>query len=260
MKTIAICTNKGGAAKSTTAINLAFNLRRRGNRVLVVDCDSQVGSLSLSLVGSESPAFNTAVMITDGCTPFEAVTTASNDWLNLHYIAGSKQIAGAEIRLASEPGSESRLKAALNQLDNEYDYCIIDTPPTRSLIVFNALIAANYVLVPVSVGILDFAGITGIMELIEQVKKYSNPNLQLLGILLTRWTKNKLAKDLEKKIRGLFPNKVFQTVIPEAVATGVSWANKLPLTTSAPDSPATLAYLQATQEILNHEHQKRIAG
>jgi chromosome partitioning protein len=126
--------------------------------------------------------------------------------------------------------------------------------------VFNALIASDYVVVPVSVGVLDFAGITGILELIGQVQKYSNPNLQLLGILLTRWTKNKLAKDLEKKIRGLFTGKVFTSVIPEAVATGVSWANRLPLTTSAPDAPVTQAYMQLTQEILNHEYQKRIAG
>jgi chromosome partitioning protein len=98
MKTITVCTNKGGAAKSTTAINLAYNLRRKGNRVLVVDCDSQVGSLSLSLMGDTPPTNNTATMITDGCTPAEAVNTASADWLNLHYIAGSKQLAGAEIR------------------------------------------------------------------------------------------------------------------------------------------------------------------
>lgn len=257
MKTICIHTNKGGAAKTTTAVNLAFNLRRRGNRVLLVDCDSQLGSSSFIVNKvNQSPALAQVLL---GEVPIqEAISQTDSSWLGLSVLAGSADTSGAEIKLVSRAGCQNRLAQALEAVKNDYDYCVIDTPPAKGLIVLNALIASDYLVIPVSVGVLDFAGLKAVTEVLAEVQQYSNPKLDFMGILLTRWLRNKLAKDLQKTIRGLFPDKVFQSVVNEAVALGVAHGNHLPVAITAPDSPGSIAYLDFTNEVIRYEQNSKI--
>ena len=259
MKTICINSNKGGAAKSTSSVNLAFNLRRRGFRVLLVDCDSQLGNSSF-LVNKSKVTPNLGLVMMDYAPIQDAISVADSSWLGLSVIAGGEENLVAEIKLAHEVGNQLILKSKLEQVQDQYDWCVIDTPPTKSLIVLNALMAADYLIVPVAVGVLDFAGIAGIMELFAKVQQRGNPNLRLMGILLTRWLKNKLAKDFEKQIRGLFPNLVFQSVIPEGVAIGNSHANKMPVISCFPESAGAIAYQNFTNEVINHENKVRLAS
>ena len=259
MKTICIHTNKGGAAKTTTAVNLAFNLRRRGNRVLLVDCDSQLGSSSY-IVNKENQSPALAQVLLGEVLVKDTISQTDSSWLGLSILAGSSDTSGAEIKLANKAGCQNRLAQALEAVKNDYDYCVIDTPPAKGLIVLNALIASDYLVIPVAVGILDFAGLKSVTELLAEVQQYSNPNLNFMGILLTRWLKNKLAKDFEKQIRGLFPDKVFTTTIPEGVAIGNSHANRMPVISCFPDSPSALAYLNFTNEVINHENKIRLAS
>lgn len=257
MKTICIHTNKGGSSKTTTAVNLAFNLRRRGNRVLLIDCDSQLGSSTFIVnKGGSMPALAQVLL---GEVPIqEAITQTDSSWLGVSILPGSADTSGAEIKLVSRAGCQNRLAQALEVVKNDFDFCVIDTPPAKGLIVLNALIGSDYLVIPVSVGVLDFAGLKGVMEVFEEVQKYSNPKLDFMGILLTRWLRNKLAKDLQKTIRSLFPDKVFQSVVNEAVALGVAHANHLPISSNAPDTPGSIAYLDFTNEVLRYDQAFKI--
>jgi chromosome partitioning protein len=250
MKTVTFYTGKGGTSKTTSAINLAFCLRRRGHRILLVDADVQG---SMSFLCSDNPsAIPLAQVLVGNSTSAEAIIPTLPAWNGISVLVGDKSTAAAELQLVNEPGRESRLKDALQQVANNYDYAIIDTAPTRGVAGFNALVAADFVVIPVSPGVTDFVGACACVELVQQVKRFSNPSLEIAGFLLTRWKKDKLSKDLEKQVRAMFPGQVFSTVVPEAVAVGVSNAHKSPVVSTSPDSPASLAYLNLSNEVLNY--------
>jgi len=250
MKTITFYVSKGGTSKTTSAINLAYCLRRRGKRVLVIDADTQG---SLSFLCSDNPsAIPLAQVLVGNNTITEAIIPTLPAWGGISVLVGDKSTAAAELHLVNEPGREARIREALQQVASDFDYVLIDTSPTRGVAGFNALVASDFVIIPVSPGVTDFVGACACVELVNQVRRFNNPSLEIAGFLLTRWKKDKLSKDLEKQVRAMFPAQVFATVVPEAVAVGVANANKSPVVSTAPDSPASLAYLNLCNEVLNH--------
>lgn len=250
MQTMTFYCEKGGTSKTTSVLNFAYCLRRRGRRVLVVDCDPQK-SLTLQSAAVVNGALYDVMV--SGAPARDVIVPTSDSWNGVHILPGDPRSSSIEMALASAPGRDVRLKVALQAIASDYDFCLIDSSPTRNAISYNALSASNAVIVPLSPGTMDFAGALACLELVEQCRKYSNPELSVRGFLLTRWKKDRLSKDCEKRIRSIYSTRVFSSVVPEAVIVGVSNANKLPIMTAAADSPAALAYVNLCNEVLNHE-------
>ena len=250
MQTLTFYCEKGGVSKTTSVLNLAFCLRRRGKRVLIIDCDPQK-----SLTMQSASVVNGALydVMVSGAPARDVIVPTSDAWNGVHILPGDSRSATIEMALASAPGRDVRLQVALQEISSDYDFCLIDSSPTRNAISYNALAASAAVIIPLSPGNMDFAGALSCLELVDQCRKYSNPSLVVKGFLLTRWKKDRLSKDCEKRVRSIYAAQVFSSVIPEAVIVGVSNANKLPIMTAAADSPVSLAYVNFCNEVLNHE-------
>jgi chromosome partitioning protein len=250
MQTLTFYCEKGGVSKTTGVLNLAYCLRRRGKRVLIIDCDPQK-SLTMQAASVVNGALYDVMVA--GAPARDVIVPTSDAWNGVHLLPGDSRSATIEMALASAPGRDVRLQVALQDVFSDYDFCLIDSSPTRNAISYNALTASESVIVPLSPGTMDFAGALACLELVEQCRKYSNPALSVRGFLLTRWKKDRLSKDCEKRIRSIYASQVFSSVVPEAVIVGVSNANKLPIMTAAADSPVSLAYVNFCNEVLNHE-------
>jgi chromosome partitioning protein len=250
MQTLTFYCEKGGVSKTTSVLNLAYCLRRRGKRVLIIDCDPQK-SLTMQAASVVNGALYDVMVA--GAPARDVIVPTSDAWNGVHLLPGDSRSATIEMALASAPGRDVRLQVALQDISSTYDFCLIDSSPTRNAISYNALTASESVIVPLSPGTMDFAGALACLELVEQCRKYSNPALSVRGFLLTRWKKDRLSKDCEKRIRSIYASQVFSSVVPEAVIVGVSNANKLPIMTAAADSPVSLAYVNFCNEVLNHE-------
>lgn len=181
MQTIAISMQKGGSGKTTTAVNLAAGLAKRGQRVLVVDLDPQ-GNASSWLGADETEAGMYGVLADNLKLKSVIQKTASP---NLSIAPASKWLVGIERALASKVGAETLLRKKLKEVARDYDVALIDTPPMLSTVTVNALVAADWVIVPTETHALSLHGLAQIMETIDAVKDRLNNKLRLLGILAT---------------------------------------------------------------------------
>lgn len=244
-----IANQKGGVGKTTTAINLSAACALKGKRVLLIDLDPQ-GNSSLSFIDSEE--------ISGGA--FELFTELNQPWENFIYQTKVKKldIVPAKINLAKlEPKLVGdfeaifRLRDRIDQIRDNYDFIFIDTPPTLGLITVNALVAATHVLIPVQSSYFALEGTNDLLETIEKVKSRPNPELDILGVLVTLFDKRTaLSKDVEQHIRHLFGDKTFKTIITRSVRLEESPANKEVIFTYAPNSSGAEEYKQLCKEVL----------
>ena len=250
MPTLAVISEKGGTGKTTTVLNVAGELARLGQRVLVVDCDPQ-GNASLVLLQGAKPERPTLAHVLGGLAEIgDAIRPTRFDRLSL--LPGEALLSDAALQLASELGREKRLRIALASVAGDFDYIVCDSPPTRSVLTINVLNAANDVIVPVDPGLFSLAGIGQLQSVMEDVRKYlDNPGLRLLGLVLTRIVKNNVAGDVERQLREMFGDVVFASVIPNNVKAEEAHSRGEPVTTYAPKSPAAKAYAALVKEILD---------
>lgn len=249
MELLAVSNEKGGAAKSTTAVALASALAAGGRRVVVVDADPQ-GSAGLVLSGGErSPAGPTLGDVLLGHSAREAVRPSAVPGVDL--LPAGAHLADAADRLSSEMGRERRLRLALAELDqSRWDVCLIDSPPTRSLLTVNVLNAADGgLIVPVD-GVFAVAGLASLSVAVEQVRKFlDSKTLRVRSIVLTRVARNKVAADIERELRAAYGPLVAETTIPAGVAAEEANARFLPVTVHAPRSAVGRAYLSLASEL-----------
>ena len=214
--TIAIANQKGGVGKSTTAINLGAALALQGERMLIVDLDPQ-GNATSGLGIDRGSIDDSVYDLLVGEVPAEDVIEPTSV-RNLHVIPATIDLAGAEIELVSTFSREQRLSSALKQLDDEYDFIIIDCPPSLGLLTINAMTAADEVLVPIQCEYYALEGVGQLLKNVELVTSNLNPSLVVEGVVMTMFDgRTNLASDVVEQVRSHFGATAYDTIIPRTV-------------------------------------------
>ncbi|HEY5209084.1 MAG TPA: ParA family protein [Stellaceae bacterium] len=247
---IAIANHKGGAAKTTTAVNLAAGLAKRGRRVMLLDLDPQ-GNAS-SWLGGEGDASMFSIL-TESQSIDSQLTKSTVEGLSV--IPASQRLAGADRILASELAAETTLRRRLDETDLvRWDYVILDTPPALNLLTINALTAANEVLVPVEAHVLALSGVAQIVSTIGQVQARLNPKLTLTGFLLCRFDpRTRHAGDVRDRLTAKFGDQVMRTIIRENIRLAEAPSFCAPIESYAPTSQGAADYGALASEVIAME-------
>lgn len=251
---VAVTNQKGGVGKTTTAINVAYNLAKLGRTVLLVDFDPQ-GNATSGLGVEKRSLTRTVIDVLDGQTGLVDCVVATKH-KGLHLLPSTPQLANAEVELANADHKFTRLKQALER--NSYDYIIIDCPPSLSLLTVNALIAAQYVLLPVQAEFYALEGLGQLLETMKLVRKV-NPDLELLGVVVTMMnSRTTLSTQVHAEVLKHFPGKVFKTVIPRNVRLAEAPSHGLPVGAYDRWSKGARAYKALAREILHRANNKNL--
>jgi chromosome partitioning protein len=247
---IAIANQKGGVGKTTTAINLSAALALLGKRVLLVDVDPQ-GNSTLSFLDPREPETSIYEVLTDPTVPAEqAIQVTKVEGLDV--LPARISLAKFESKLIGEFDAPFRLKDNLEPVAQRYDFIVIDTPPTLGLITVNALVASDYVIIPIQSSYFALEGSDDLLETVEKVKARPNPKLQVLGVIITLHDKRTtLARDIFDQIKSVFGDKVFATVINRSIRLEESPAYKETIFTFAPQSSGAIEYSSLCREVIS---------
>jgi chromosome partitioning protein len=248
---IAITNQKGGVGKTTTTINLAAALASKGVKTLVVDLDPQANS-SMSFLDIHQLGQTMYDALTEERVHIADIIRPAEKVENLFLAPSTIALAKIEAKLIGELDSHYRLKDELASVQEIYDYIIIDTPPTLGIITVNALVAATHVLVPIQASYFALEGTDDLLETIDKIKVRANPQLQILGALITMYDKRTLlAKDIYEQIQRVFGAKVFNTIITKSVRLEESPAYRESIFTFAPRSTGAYEYYRLSEEVLS---------
>ena len=246
---VVIANQKGGVGKTTTAINLSAACALQGKRVLLVDLDPQ-GNSSLSFVGSGDIRGSAFELLTELNQPWEEFvhpTTVEG----LDIVPSKISLAKLEAKLVGDFDAIFRLRDRIEQVRSKYDVIFFDTPPTLGIITVNALVAATHVLIPIQSSYFALEGTDDLLETIEKVRARPNPDLNLLGVLVTLFDRRtSLSKDVDAHIRKVFGDKTFKTIITRSVRLEESPAHKETIFTFAPNSSGAAEYRNLCKEVL----------
>jgi chromosome partitioning protein len=249
---ISIANQKGGVAKSTTAINLAAGLALAGCKVLLIDADPQTNTTQVFIhphieIALEESLYNVLLRF----APLSAIIlpTALN---NLHFVPSHIRLSGVDLELAQAFDNRSaRLKSAVDRIRDQYDYILIDNPPSLGMLTINSFVASDRLLIPVSTAFFALTGLVQLQETIEMVKQTQlNPHLDILGVLCTFSENTRVSHDVEQQLRTHFGEGVFQTRIPKNVSLEEAHSNHTHIFDYSPQSTGASAYKTLVQEIL----------
>lgn len=250
-RVIAICNQKGGVGKTTTAVNLGSYLAAFGRKVLLIDFDPQANASSaLGYLDIGEATIYHGVL---GEAEPEKIIRPTMI-LNCHFIPAANHLSGALVELVNLPEREYFLKKFIEKVKNNYDYILIDLPPTLSLLMLNGLLAANEVLIPVQAEYYSLEGLSQLLSTLELVKSNLSHDLQVVGALITMYDKwEHLSQEVAKNIRRNFPHYVFEVEIPRSVSLAEAPSFGKPILLYAPYSQGALAYRRLAGEVMKQE-------
>lgn len=256
MRVIAWASEKGGTGKTSSAINTAVALAKSGSRTLLIDLDPQANASLVMLEGQGAAPPTAGAVLLGEATVGESIRVTRTPRLEI--LPSDVSLADANLELANRIGRENRLRAALVEVKARYDVVVIDTPPTRSLLTINALVAATEVLIPVEPSLFSLSGLGQLQAAVEEVRRYlDNGGLRVAGILITRTRHDSVSRDVEAQLREAFGSLVFTSTIPTSVKVEEAHGRFLSVIDYAPRTPGAKAYLALALEIQNGGKEKR---
>lgn len=249
-KILAVVNQKGGVGKSTTAVNLAAALGQAGKKVLLLDLDPQGNATSgfgLNKNQRELCVYNALL----GDTPLEAIIEPV-EIEHVFVAPATIQLAGAEIELVSAMSREGRLKSILGPVTADFEYIIIDCPPSLGLLTVNALTAAEGLLIPIQCEYYALEGLSKLLDSVRLVKTHLNPNLEVFGVVMTMYdSRTRLAQQVVDEVRDFFEDKVFSTLIPRTVRLSEAPSFGQPVMLYDPNGKGANAYRNLAKEVMD---------
>jgi chromosome partitioning protein len=251
-KIIAITNQKGGVGKTTTSVNLGASLASMGKRVLLVDIDPQGNTTSGIGINKADVANCIYDVLINDVHPKDAILETNVP--NLKIIPATIQLAGAEIELVPTISREVRLKKALHAVKHNFDYILIDCPPSLGILTINSLTAADSVLIPIQCEYYALEGLSQLLNTVRLVQKHLNTNLQIEGVLLTMFdARTNLGIQVIEEVKKYFQQKVYQTIIPRNVRLSEAPSHGQSIITYDSRSKGAEVYLELAKEVISYE-------
>jgi chromosome partitioning protein len=261
MRTIAVVNWKGGSGKSTTALALAIGLAGRlpkRQRVLLVDNDPQANASLIMLDGQAASSPTLTDVLLEDVQAAQAIRTTRVGGLDI--LPADERLADLTMLLADEElGRERRLRMALRSIEKSYAVCVVDSPPQLSLLTVNVLQAVTEVLVPIDPGVFAVAGLGRLQDTVDRVRHYlEHPELAIVGLLVTKFSNSRAAKELLRQLREEYGGLVYKAVIPAAACVEDSHMSYRSVMEAYPKSEVAKAYAELVSEVLKHGQSKRV--
>jgi chromosome partitioning protein len=251
-RAIAVANQKGGVGKTTTSVNLAASLAAARRRVLLVDLDPQGNATMGSGVEKRGVTRTTYDLLMGDATA--ADIRLRLEGMKFDLLPSNGDLTGAEVGLLDEVGREVRLRHGLDPVRGEYDYILVDCPPALNMLTVNALVAADSVMIPMQCEYYALEGLTALLETVEKIRRYLNPQLKVEGLLRTMFDpRNNLSNQVSAQLVSHFGDKVYRTVIPRNVRLAEAPSHGLPVLLYDRASKGALAYLALAGEVLRRD-------
>jgi len=247
-KVIAIANQKGGVGKTITSINLSAYLSHYGYKTILIDLDPQGNSTSGLGITLKDVSTSIYPLIIYGEDHNKALLKTK--YKNLKLIPSSMQLAGAEVELVTVFKRELRLKEVLQRLDEPYDYLLIDCPPSLGLLTINAFAATKDIIIPIQCGYFSLEGVAQLLNTVDLVKRNINPKLEVEGVLLTMYTRSRLAEGIANEIKSYFKEKLYKSVIPKNVRLDEASSHGEAIISFEPNCKGAKSYNELAKEVI----------